>query len=130
MRIDCRVGLNDERNTQLRERRAIFLENIHIDDIICFFREEEWGFSKKDDGGLMITSAETQCNTQRLNRSMRLCGIFSYHDSNTLCHLITRGYVNARKRSQPSIIPESTTRPDSDIRESTSWVETPCCWHP
>ena len=112
--------MDDERNSQLRERRAIFLENIYIDDVIRFFSEEERGLSEKDDGGLMITSAETKRNPQRLNRPMRLCWIFGYHDSNTLCHLMTRDYVNARKRSQPSIIPESTTRPDSDTRESTS----------
>ena len=36
-------------------------------------------------------------------------------------------YVKARKRSHPSIIPDSTTSPDKETLESTMTVEIPCC---
>src|SRR4029078_9193637 len=63
---------------------------------------------------------------------MRCSRIFGDDHHHTFRHHTTlhASYVNAKKRSQPSIMPESTTRPDKDTRESTCCVETPCCWHP
>jgi len=103
----------------------VLFQNIYINDVIHVLGEETDRLTEKHDRGGMSSSNKTQCNTERLDRTMCLSGIFLNDNGNCFSHDVNQNsQVNDKKGSQASIIPERTTRPQSEILGSIFSVET------
>jgi hypothetical protein len=74
---------HDKGNAQLLQRRKVFLKNVRIDDVIEVPGEQQRSLSKEKDGHGMLAGAQTQSDTKRFDRAMRLCGVRADHDCNT-----------------------------------------------
>ena len=61
---------DQELRSHLTQRGKILLQDIHIDNVVTIFREERRRSIKKHDGEIILSCAETQCNAERLDRSM------------------------------------------------------------
>src|SRR5262249_2649772 len=117
-RIRGCTRFDDERYLELSQGRTVFFEDVHVNHIVRFIGEKKRSSPQQDDCRLVLARTETKRNTQGFDRTMRFCRIFSYDHCHTLGHVTTlhAGYVKAKKRSQPSTMPESTTNPDKEIR--------------
>ena len=110
----------------------IFFEHVDADDLFCIFLQEHGSRTQKHDSRLMVSSTKPQRYTKCFYRTSRHPRIFRNNHRDAFRHrqataVTAISYVKARKRSQPSIIPDSTTRPDNETRESIVVVNTPCC---
>src|SRR5688572_1096610 len=113
----------------------IFFKHVDVDDLFCIFLQEHGRTTQKHDSHLMVSSTQSECYPKCFYRTSRHTRIFRNNHRDAFRHRQATAvtaifYVKARKRSQPSIIPDSTTRPDNETLESIVVVNTPCCWQP
>ena len=108
--------MEDKRDCELIERWKILFKNITIDDVVRILREKTGGFAKENHRGLMGSSAETKGDPQCFDRPMSLPRVFLNDNSNFLSHrCVVCSYVNDRKGSHASRIPDKTTRPQREM---------------
>ena len=106
--------MENKRDFELFNRRKILLEDIDVDDVVGIIPQETDSLTEENNSCHVRSRYKAKSNAESLDRPMGLSRIFLNDHGDVFCHE-KDDQVNDKNGSQASIIPDSTTRPQSDI---------------
>src|SRR5215207_2075049 len=79
-------GFHDKRYFQLLDRRQVFLEDIHVHQVVRLLGNETHRLTKQYHGRVMLSRHKSKRNAQGFNRSVRVAWILFDDDGDPFSH--------------------------------------------